>query len=518
MGPLISVVTPVYNPKQRDLEECIASVLAQTYSNWELLLVDDKSPDANARKVMERAAAIDDRIRVAYRAENGGIVAASNDGLAMATGEFVALLDNDDVLEPDALAEVVAKFESDPLIDYVYTDETLMTADGKIIERFFKPDWSPERFRSQMYVCHLSVIRRSLMEEVGGFRKGYDGSQDYDLILRVTEKARKVGHVRKLLYHWRMAKSSVANNADAKPYAYDAGQRAIQSHCERVGIRAEVQRLEIYHGNYHVMRELRGAPTVSVLMPHAGAVGNVYGLEREHFAESVESLRSASTYAHIEYVESLVDFRSRAVVLNELACKATGEYLFFASEALEVDTPEWCEELLRVAQEPGVGVVTAMAYSAVERLLHEGFILKPMYLEKSHINLPKYLRGQRALLETLHEVSAVDATCAVVRRELFNEVGGFDETLAAPWDMVDFSLRLREKGLRNVVNPRAAFYEYSETEDAVEEFRFRVPRAFRDKWAAVFNDDPYRAPAPRRWHPDTERPFWRAQRLRDYAK
>jgi O-antigen biosynthesis protein len=244
----------------------------------------------------------------------------------------------------------------------------------------------------------------------------------------------------------------------------------------------------------------------------------VYGLEREHFAESVESLRSASTYAHIEYVESPLDTRPRAVVLNELARKSTGEYLFFASEALEVDTPEWCEELLRVAQEPDVGVVTAMAYSAVERLLHEGFILKGNYLQRSHVNIAKYNRGQRAILETMHEISAVDATCAMVSRDLFNEVGGFDESLTAPWDMVDFSLRLREKGLRNVVNPRAAFYEYSETGDSVERFRLRAPRAFREKWAAVFNDDPYRAPAPRRWHPDTERPFWRAQRLRDYAK
>ena len=508
----------MYNPKQRDLEECIASVLAQTYSNWELLLVDDKSPDANARKVMERAAAIDDRIRVAYRAENGGIVAASNDGLAMATGEFVALLDNDDVLEPDALAEVVAKFESDPLIDYVYTDETLMTADGKIIERFFKPDWSPERFRSQMYVCHLSVIRRSLMEEVGGFRKGYDGSQDYDLILRVTEKARRVGHVRKLLYHWRMATGSVSNDAFAKPYAYDAAVLALQDHCERVGIRGEVQRLEKYPGNYHVVRELRGAPTVSVLMPHVGAVGNVYGLVREHFAESVESLRSASTYAHIEYVESPIDTRSRAVVLNELARKATGEYLFFASEALEVETPEWCEELLRLAQEPDVGVVTAMAYSSAECLMHEGFILRCSYLQRSHANIAKYNRGQRAILETMHEISAVDATCAMVSRELFNEVGGLDESLAAPWDMVDFSLRLREKGLHNVVNPRAVFYEYSVPGGIAERLRLRVPRAFREKWAAVFQDDPYRAHGPLKQHPDTERPFWRAQRLRDYAK
>ena len=518
MIPLISVVTPVYNPKKRDLEECIASVLAQTYSNWELLLVDDKSPDAGARKVMERATAIDPRIRVAYRAENGGIVAASNDGLAMARGEFVALLDNDDVLEPDALAEVAAEFARDGEIDYVYTDETLMTADGEIIERFFKPDWSPERFRSQMYVCHLSVIRRSLMEEVGGFRKGYDGSQDYDLILRVTEKARKIGHVRKLLYHWRMAKSSVANNASAKPYAYDAGLRAIESHCERVGIKAAVTRLEKYPGNYHVVRELQGTPTVSVLMPHCGVSSNIYGLIREHFVESVSNLRGKSTYQNIEYVASPLDARSRAVVLNELAHKASGDYLFFASEALEIDTPSWCEELLQLAQEPDVGVVTGMAYSAVERMVHTGFILKPRYLERSHVNLPKYIRGQRALLETIHEVSAVDAMCAMVSRELFLEVGGFDETLDAPWDMVDLSLKLRAKGLRNLVNPRASFYEYSHEGDAIERFRWRAPRDVREKWLDVFTNDPYRANTPRRWHPDTERPLWRAQRLRDFRK
>ncbi|MCE2855993.1 MAG: glycosyltransferase [Ilumatobacteraceae bacterium] len=254
-------MTPVYNTGKRVLEECIASVLDQTESDWELCLVDDCSTDPGVRKVLQRAAALDRRIRVHFRSSNGGIVAASNDGLGMALGRYVGLLDHDDVLEPDALEEVFAALTVKPDIDYLYTDEDLLGEDGKTREAFRKPDWSPERFRNQMYVCHFSVIKRELLEAVGGFRPGFDGSQDYDLMLRVTESANVIHHIPKVLYHWRIVEGSVAGDPDAKPYAYTAGENALHDHCERVGIKAIVSSSRSLPGNYTIKRQASATQT-----------------------------------------------------------------------------------------------------------------------------------------------------------------------------------------------------------------------------------------------------------------
>ncbi|HEX8803482.1 MAG TPA: glycosyltransferase, partial [Acidimicrobiales bacterium] len=227
-APRFSVVTPVYETPEGVLRAMIDSVLAQTFTDWELCLVDDGSQQPHVRAVLDRAARGDERIRVARRQANGGIVAASNDGLAMARGELVALLDHDDELHPEALARVDAALRARPEADYAYTDEDKIDESGRHSQAFFKPDWSPERFRTQMYTCHLSVLRRSLVEEVGGFDAEVEGSQDWDLILKVTERARDVVHVPEVLYHWRMLDASAAKGGDeAKPWAFAAGTRAV---------------------------------------------------------------------------------------------------------------------------------------------------------------------------------------------------------------------------------------------------------------------------------------------------
>jgi glycosyltransferase involved in cell wall biosynthesis len=514
--PRFTIITPVYNTKEKDLEECISSVLAQTFTDWELCLVDDKSPNRRVERVLERAAAMDARIRVLYRAENGGIVAASNDGLDMSRGEFIALLDHDDVLEPDALELVEAELRRDPDIDYVYTDETLMTEGGKVIERFHKPDWSPERFRHQMYVCHLSVIRRSLMELVGGFRPGFDGSQDYDLMFRVSENARKIGHVGRLLYHWRMAKESVANNASAKPYAYLAGQRAIESHLERVGIDATVEGLNNYPGNYRIRRSVLPTPSIDVLVPDTDSASTIWGLERDHADETCRDIESSADLP-VNVRRVPLAGRSRAKALNEAVRESDAEIVILTSEGLEPREDGWVSELVSHLADDSVAMVSGTTYTANSLLEHAGFFLHGSFLDRSHYRVASTNRGQRAVLETVREVSAVDAQCLAIKRELFLELGGLDESLGAPWDVVDLCLRARDTGLRILVTPRAKFWEFMNGNDDYAWYRTRAPKAFRVKWASVFAHDPYRPTPPLRESTEAERPFWKPQRLRDFT-
>jgi GT2 family glycosyltransferase len=514
-SPRFSIITPVYNTIERDLEECIASVLSQTLTDWELCLVDDKSPKTGIKKVLERAAALDPRIQVTYRAENGGIVSASNDGLKMARGEFVALLDHDDVLEPDALEWVEAELRKDSDIDYLYTDETLMTADGKIIERFHKPDWSPERFRHQMYVCHLSVIRRSLMESVGGFRTGFDGSQDYDLMFRVTEKARKIGHVGKLLYHWRMAKESVANNATAKPYAYLAGQRAIESHLERTGIDARVSGLDRYPGNYRIQRSLTQTPRVDVLIPDSRAVVSAWTLVRRQADETCRVLSSSSDWA-VNIRRLPFQGHRRASNFNSAVHESSAEIVILTSEGLEPRAPGWLSELVSLLGDPSVAMASGTTYTANSLIEHAGFVPHGSFLDRSHYRVPATNRGQRAILETVREVSAIDAQCLAMKRDLFIELGGLDESVNAPWDVVDLCLRARAQGLRILITPRAEFWEFMNGNDDFASYRIRAPKEFRNKWESVFAHDPYRPTPPLRLSAEAERPFWRPQRLSDF--
>jgi GT2 family glycosyltransferase len=514
MTPRFSVVTPVYNTNHRDLQECIASVLDQTVTDWELCLVDDASPKGHVRKTLERAAVLDPRIRVMHRTENGGIVAASNDGLAMAQGDFVALLDHDDAIEPDALELVNQCLLSDPEIDYVYTDETLMTEKGEVVERFHKPGWSPERFRHQMYVCHLSVIRRELVLRVGGFRSGFDGSQDYDLMFRVTENARKVGHVPKLLYHWRMAATSVANNSGAKPYAYDAGQRAIEAHFDRLGVEAKVQRLLEFPGNYQITRHLEPVPSVAVFVPDSGAAGDVWGIRREHHRATVDDLsREPGRTIKVVRVEGS---DSRAHVFNAAVRDSDTDIVVFTTEALEPSGPGWADELTQPFTDPKVGIVSGFTYTANSRVGHAGYYLHGSFLDRSHFRIRRSNRGQRAILETIHEVSAVDWQCMAVRRDLFDELGGFDESLPHPWVTVDFCLRAAEIGYRTVVTPRAEFFEFSNNDDFAW-YRTRAPKQFRQRWARAFADDPYRPKPPLRQSAESKRPFWQPKHLSDFG-
>ena len=299
--PRISIVTPVYDPPIDVLRACIESVLAQDFEDWELILVDDLSPHEAVPTVIAEYARDDDRVRLIERDTNGHIVAASNDGVDAARGEFIALLDHDDLLAPAALSRVVEEIDRHDDVDYVYTDEDKVGEDGRSYGTFHKPDWSPERLRGQMYTSHLSVLRTELVREVGAFREGFDGSQDHDLVLRVTERARRVVHVPEVLYHWRAVEGSTAADIEAKPYADDAGVRAVQEHLDRLGIAARALS-GAEPGRYEVRRALDPGVRVSLVVPTMGQSAVILGESRVLVVEAIRSALARTDHADVEVV------------------------------------------------------------------------------------------------------------------------------------------------------------------------------------------------------------------------
>jgi glycosyltransferase involved in cell wall biosynthesis len=512
--PRFSILTPVYNTPTDVLEACIASVQAQTFEDWELCLVDDRSPSATPRAVLERAARADPRIRVGYRDENGGIVAASNDALAMARGEFVALLDHDDIIPPHALERVQAELETSEEIDYLYTDEDKIDLFGLHCQPFHKPGWSPERLRSQNYVCHFSVIRTTLMEDIGGFRSGFDGSQDYDLVLRVTERARRVAHIPEILYHWRMGVGSAAGDTDAKPYAYTAGQRAIAEHCARVGIDADVEIQPGKPGCYRVRRRVQGRPLVSVIIPTRGAVGSTWGLRRPYITTCITSLVDKAGPVDLEFVV-VADTATPASVLHSLehipgarievveyagefnfsekinrgALRANGDLLLLLNDDIEARSPDVVATMVAIAQQPDVGMVGAKLLYPDGTLQHGGHV----YTGNPHhilYQVPGDAAGPFGLLWCERECSGVTAACALVKREVFEGVGGMCTGMAVNFNDVDFSLKIRHLGQRIVWTPFAELYHFeSKTrEPSVDQHE---TDALHERWHDALARDPY---------------------------
>jgi GT2 family glycosyltransferase len=474
-APLISIVTPVFDTDETWLRRAVESVRGQIYPHWELLLVNDGSSKAHVRTVLDEYAALEPRARVTHLPDNQGIAAASNVGLGLARGEFVALLDHDDELPPDALLEVARRLDEDPGIDLVYSDEDKIDADGRHAEPFFKPDWSPDLLLSMNYITHLSVFRRSLLENVGGFRAGFDGSQDYDLLLRVTERARRIAHIPRILYHWRKVPGSVAAFPGAKPLAFEAGRRALAEAVRRRGREARVE--VVRPGLYAVRYRLARTPLVSIIIP-----------TRDRWALLDQCLRSIEERTSHAPYEILVldngttepqalaglDQLSRRwrvyrcpgpfnfSALNNLgAAEARGEHLVFLNNDTQVVTPDWLTALLEHAERPEVGAVGARLHYPDGRIQHAGLVLGVGGVADHAF---KGLPGDRimhfGLPDTVRDVSAVTAACMMVPRRAFDAVGGFDERLQVALNDVDLCLRLRARGYRIVYTPFAVLYHH----------------------------------------------------------
>lgn len=473
-SPQFSIVTAVYNPPREAFEDTVRSVLGQRCTDWEWVLTDDRSPaDWVAPRLRELARA-DPRIRVVERYENGGIVAASNDSLARARGEFIALLDHDDVLAPDALSAMSSSIEEHPDADYLYSDQDQMTADGRSHSPYYKPDWSPERFRHHMYTTHFSVLRRSLVLEVGGFRPGFDGSQDHDLVLRVTERARQVVHVPRVLYHWRGVEGSAAADPLAKPYAWEAGVRAVQDHLDRVGINARAEKGK-FPGQYRIIREPDLTTPVSIVIPTIGTRGVVFGRRRDFVVETIKSVLEKSQHTDLEFVVvfddptpadvleqiqaldadvKLVPFHEKfnfSAKCNTGAVLARGEVLLFLNDDVEIRSDGFVESLIAPLNEEGVGLTGAKLLFEDLTIQHAGVVYG-----SGTINHPYYRVSDAASpgaygdLWMNREATALTGACIAVRREVFEQVGGFTEALPGNYNDVDFSLKVGYLGLRRI--------------------------------------------------------------------
>jgi GT2 family glycosyltransferase len=512
--PRFSFLVPVHDPPVELLDACLASITGQTVVDWELCLVDDESANPDVLRRLRAAVESDGRVRLVERQSSGGIVAASNDALDMATGEFVVLVDHDDRIENDALERVDDALRADATIDYTYTDEDKLGSDGKPYDVFHKPDWSPERLRSQNYCTHLSVIRRALAEEVGGFRVGFDGSQDHDLILRVTERARTIHHVPAVLYHWCVTAGSAAGDPQAKPEARDAGQRAVEDHLARVGIDGAVERLST-PGHFRVRRRLpTPAPRASVVIPTAGAARPVWGIDRVLVVQALCSLLDVTTYPDLEVIVVANPSTPESVVaeLESLGAKvlpgdgpfnysqrcnagvaaSSGDVVVLLNDDVLVEQPDWLEVMVGFLAEPDVGAVGARLLYADGTLQHGGVLLN---VEPHHIfrGFSGEDPGPFGLLEIDREVSAVTAACMVTPRRVWDELGGLPEEFAVAFNDLSYCLRVRRTGRRVIWTAHATLYHFETQTRPLDVEQHEIDLLF-ERWRDELCHDPYGNP------------------------
>ncbi len=518
-GPVISIIMPVYNVKPEWLRQAVESVRHQSYTRWELCIADDSSSDPQLIELLKEFSKTDERIKVLFLDRNKGISGASNAALSLATGEFVGLLDNDDTLAPDALIRVADTIAKEPDAGCLYSDEDKITEKGRRYDPFFKPDWSPDTLRSYNYLCHFTVIRRSLVEQVGGFRAGFDGSQDYDLFLRVTEKDSKIVHLPYILYHWRAISGSVGKRPDAKMYAYDSGQKALAEHLQRLDMEAEVEK-GLFLGSYRIRYRLPKKPEVAILIPTRDKV--------QVLKRCLDSILERSSYPHYRIVvidngsveEETKDYYSRLAThknitvlkydhpfnfsaINNYAVKAVdAEYLLFLNNDTEVISSDWLEEMLGYIQRPDVGAVGGLLYYPNKTVQHGGIILGIGGIAgHSHKYFPGSEYGYFGRLKIVQNLSAITAACLMTKRSVFNEVGGFEEMLSHAFNDVDLCLRIRERGYLIVYTPFSELYHHESMSRGYENTpekrrRFQQERLFcEDRWEKVLGSgDPYYNP------------------------
>ena len=508
-GPLVSVIVPVYRPSHWYFVECARSVAAQTYTNWELCLCDDASGDPELTRLIGDLAAKEPRIKATAFKKNGGISEATNAALELATGELVALLDHDDALEPDALAEVVAAVLEHEDADVIYTDDDKIDAFDRPFQPQFKPDWAPDLLLSYPYLGHLTVIRRSLLEEIGGFRSEFDGSQDFDVMLRATERARRVVHVPKVLYHWRVVSGSAAGDAEAKPWAYAASRRAVEDALRRRGIDGRVENGP-FLGSYSVRRHVDSTPSIAVIVPFrdqaALTARCVEHLDATagHLISELVLVDNGSAEAETRALRKQLGRRRStrildypgpfnwSVINNTAAASCDSDLLLFLNNDVFAEERGWLEAMVEHAVRTDIGAVGARLVYPNGRLQHTGIVLGLGGIA-GHVlaGLPVDTIGYGGWDRIVREYSAVTAACMLVRRSVFEEVGGFDETLAIAFNDIDFCLRLRAAGYRVVSTPHAQLVHAESVSRGFSGYSTDY-RAFLRRWGWVLRrEDPY---------------------------
>jgi len=506
--PWISIITPVYNTDERWLSRAIISVMRQIYPRWELCIADDASIDPKVREILAEYASKDNRIKVKYLQRNEGIAGASNAALASASGDFAGFLDHDDELTPDACFEVVKAINQNPEVDYMYSDEDKLDDDGRRVNVFFKPDWSPDTHLSMNYIPHFSVIRMSLLREVGGLRKGFDGSQDYDLLLRITEKTRRIHHIQKPLYSWRMALGSAAASTDAKPYAYDAARRALADALLRRRVEGKVE-YGFFPGSYRVRYKIED-PRVTIIIPTKN--------RGDLLTRCLESIKRKSSYPNFDVVvidHESDDEETRSLLAGTKDCRviryegefnfsrmnnlgaanADGDHFLFLNNDTEVITPDWIEAMVEHSQRNEIGAVGAKLVSPDGYVRHAGDVVGLGGIAGHAFDgLPVNDAGYFGLAQVIRNCTCVTAACMMVRRKVFEELGGFDERLRVEFGDVDFCLRAEKRGYRVVYTPYAVLYHLEGATRGTGKATPWDRDEFTKRWRGYIEKDPYYNP------------------------
>lgn len=515
-APKISVLVPVYNTPEEFLKQMIQSVRVQTYPNWELCIANANPANDNVRRILDICTRKDSRIKVVDVVENEGIAQNTNRALDIATGEYVGLLDHDDLLEESALYEIVKRINENEKTDVLYSDEDKVTTN---LEEYFapnfKPDFNLDMLRSNNYICHFFVAKKELVEEVGRFRAVYNGAQDYDLILRCVEKAEHIEHIAKILYHWRIHQESTADNPLSKMYAYDAGKEAIEEHLKRCQTEGEVS-LTDNLGFYRVKYKISGNPLISILIPNKD--------QKETLDKCLRSIEKLTDYDNYEIIiiENNSTEKETFEYYNEISKKekirviywqgefnysainnfgaghARGDYLLLLNNDMEVINGDWLQEMLSHCQREEVGAVGARLYYPDDTVQHAGIIIGIGGVAGSvFVGMKRGYTGYMHRASIQQDLSAVTAACMLIKRSVFEEVGGLEEKLQIAFNDVDLCLRIRKKGYLIVYDPYVELYHYEsktrgpeDTKEKVRRFQSEI-EYMRSHWISILkNGDP----------------------------
>ena len=516
--PLFSVVIPVYKTPERYLKEMLDSILDQTYGNWEVCIADGSPRGQDVEKVLKKYAQKDSRIRYEILGGNRGISGNTNAALAMAKGEYVILADHDDTIPPQAFYEVAKAINKHPDCDVLYSDEDKLDMDGKaLFDPHFKPDFNPDLLTSVNYICHLFVVKKELLDQVGGFRQEFDGAQDYDFIFRCTEQAKEIVHIPQVLYHWRCHQDSTASNPESKMYAFEAGSRAIMAHYERMGIPAERVEKGVDYGIYHTTFKIKGEPLISIIIPN-----------KDHSKDldvCVRSILEKSTYRNLEFIivennstepETFAYYKKMeekhpsfhvvtwkegfnySAINNFGASFAKGEYLLLLNNDTELLEPDSIREMLGFCQREEVGIAGARLLYADDTIQHAGVVIGFGGIAgHTFIGLHKAENSYFHRAMCAQDYSAVTAACLMTKKSVFEAVGGLSTELAVAFNDIDFCLKIREQGHLIVYDPYVELYHYESktrgAEDTTEKIRrFQSEIEYmRSHWSSILkNGDP----------------------------
>ena len=516
INPKISIIIPMYNTPEKFFEELIDGLIEQTYPNWELCLADG-SPEKNEK--LEKIYKKDERIKYKFIGENKGISGNTNTALELATGDYIALLDHDDLLPKFSLYEIVKCINKNPDVDFIYTDEDKFEElGGKRYDPYFKSDFAPDTLRANNFICHFSIFKKELMNELGGFRSEFDGAQDYDIILRMSEKAKKIIHIPKILYHWRVhALSTAKSGGTAKPYAYEAGIKAVQAHIDRIGLKGEVVSGNTL-GTYKVNYEIKGNPKVSIIIPNKDYVSTLkvclksiaklttyenYEIivvennsEEQKTFDYYDEINGKDKIKVVKYPEKGFNYSK---IINYGVANSDGEYIIQLNNDTELITSNWIEEMLGFAQREDVGAVGAELFYPDKSIQHAGIIIGIGGVA-GHVfrNIPHGMHGYFSKDAMIQNMSAVTAACMMAPRKMYEAVGNMDEKFEVAFNDVDFCLKIREQGKLIVYNPYVQFIHYESKsrgfEDTLEKqkrFQGEIER-FQKRWKKILKDgDPY---------------------------